>query len=116
MSKEDLIPFNQLTEQEQKRLASLGGKASVKARQEKKLLKEELLILLATDNNLKKISVAVIKKAIEGDIQAFKELRDTIGEKPTNDVDLSDKRDMSAVVELITSIEELKNEDNKEVS
>ncbi len=43
---ENLIPMNQLTEDEQRKLASAGGKASVKARREKKLFRELIEQLL----------------------------------------------------------------------
>lgn len=43
MAKEDLIPFNKLSEAEHKEIASRGGKASVKARRAKKQCKKCLL-------------------------------------------------------------------------
>lgn len=46
MAQQDLIPFNQLTEDKQKELASKGGKASGKVRKEKATLKKAMEWLL----------------------------------------------------------------------
>jgi len=109
MAQEDLIPFNELTEEEQKKLASKGGKASVKARREKKKMKEQLDLLLslpnrddATKKKLKKMGVdidnidnqmamilSMYQKAIGGDVQAATFIRDTIGEKAVEKVDVA---------------------------
>ena len=81
---ENLIPMNERTEEEQREIARKGGIASGEARRRKKTLKEELIALLETNNNNEKISVALLQKALNGDIQAFTTIRDTIGEKPTD--------------------------------
>lgn len=87
MAKEDLKPFNTLTEEEQKELARKGGIASGEARRRKRLLKDELIALLETNDNQEKMSIALIEKAISGDVQAFNTIRDTIGEKPVDRVE-----------------------------
>lgn len=51
MAKEDLIPFNKLTEEEQKKLAKAGGIKSVQVRRNKKKLKELANMLLDNDVN-----------------------------------------------------------------
>jgi len=69
-----------------------GGIASVASRRAKKTFKEALVLLL--DAKLKgqeitgreAISVALFEKAMSGDVKAFQELRDTIGEKPKDSV------------------------------
>lgn len=91
MAREDLIPFNQLTEEEQKKLAVKGGKASGKARAERKAFKEELKLLLEIINedgesNNTKVSIALMERALKGDTKAFEVIRDTIGEKPKDEV------------------------------
>jgi hypothetical protein len=50
---QNLIPFDQLTEEEQRRISSLGGKASVEARKEKKLISSMMAELLAEEHNIK---------------------------------------------------------------
>nr|DAJ74772.1 MAG TPA: hypothetical protein [Caudoviricetes sp.] len=61
-----------------------GGQASARKRKEKKALKEELLLLLSKGQTQTKISLALIDKALKGDVKAFEVIRDTIGEKPTD--------------------------------
>ena len=87
MNESNLRPFNELTEEEQRKIARKGGIASGEARRRKKTLKEELIALLETNDNNNKISVAILNKALNGDIQAFTTIRDTIGEKPVDKVE-----------------------------
>lgn len=79
---ENLIPLNKRTKNEQREIAKMGGIKSGEKRRERKLLKDELLFLLETNNNQEKISIALIEKAKSGDVRAFEMIRDTIGEKP----------------------------------
>lgn len=79
---DNLIPFNKLTEEEQRKIASMGGKASVEARRRRKTLKEELLLLLEENDNQKNITVALLNEAAKGNTKAFEIIRDSIGEKP----------------------------------
>ena len=108
MAQEDLIPFNELTVEEQKKIASKGGKASVKARREKKKIKEQMELLLSLPNkdaktkkklkamgidignidNQMAMVLSMYQKAISGDVQAAIFVRDTLGEKPDNKVNL----------------------------
>ena len=46
---ENLIPLNQLTMVEQRKIQSAGGKKSAKVRQEKRLMKDMLQILLSME-------------------------------------------------------------------
>lgn len=87
MNESNLIPQNQRTKEEQREIARKGGIASGKARKERKTLKEELLLLLSEGDTQKKVSLAVLQKALDGDIQAFNTIRDTIGEKPVDKVE-----------------------------
>lgn len=87
MNDENLIPFNQLTQSEQRKIASAGGKASGEARRRRKTLKEELLLILEDEQIQQSVAAALIKEAIEGNASksvrgAFETIRDTIGEKP----------------------------------
>lgn len=81
MNESNLIPLNERTKEEQREIARKGGIASGEARRRKKTLKEELIDLLESNDNNNRISVALLKKALDGDIQAFTTIRDTIGEK-----------------------------------
>lgn len=90
LNEENLIPFNQMTEEQQREIARKGGIASAEARKRRKTLKEELIALLEMNDNNNKISLAILQKALNGDIQAFTTIRDTIGEKPKEEIEVSD--------------------------
>ena len=66
-----------------------GGIASGKARRERKALKEELLLLLSEGDTQKKVSLALIQEAMDGNTKAFEIIRDTIGEKPKEKIEHS---------------------------
>ena len=84
---ENLRPFNELTEEEQRELARKGGIASGKARAARKTLKEELLLLLANGDTQEKISLALIEKAMNGDTKAFEVICDSIGERAPDKIE-----------------------------
>lgn len=111
MSKEDLIPVNKRTKDEQKKITTAGGIASGKARREKKLIRETIEQILsmpykagdtqaledmqgivdANGANLtvqEIICVQLAKKAMKGDTKAAEYLRDTAGQKPTDVVSI----------------------------
>ena len=76
-----------------KELASKGGKASVEMYRERKKWAESIDIYLKkTDengvSNQDKIVMGMIAKAMEGCVGASEFLRDTVGEKPTDQVSL----------------------------
>lgn len=84
MNEENLISFKDRTKEEQREIARQGGIASGKSRRERKTLREELLLLLEQGNTQKKVSLALIQQALEGNTKAFEVIRDSIGEKPTD--------------------------------
>ena len=129
---ENLIPFNERTEEEQKRIARMGGKASGEARRRKKTMKENLELLLTMSvgkgekadiekgENIKDYAkenvtveqamlIAQIQKALKGDTQAFEMIRDLIGEKPV------DKKEVSASVQHDNPFEGLTTEELKKL-
>ena len=129
---ENLIPFNERTEEEQKRIARMGGKASGEARRRKKTMKENLELLLTMSvgkgekadiekgENIKEYAkenvtveqamlIAQIQKALKGDAQAFEMIRDLIGEKPV------DKKEVSASVQHDNPFEGLTTEELKKL-
>ena len=129
---ENLIPFNERTEEEQKRIARMGGKASGEARRRKKTMKENLELLLTMSvgkgekadiekgENIKEYAkenvtveqamlIAQIQKALKGDTQAFEMIRDLIGEKPV------DKKEVSASVQHDNPFEGLTTEELKKL-
>lgn len=93
---ENLTPQSKRTKSEQRKIASAGGIASGIARREKKTLRETLEVLLAMPHetepektNLHVVAVAWLKEAQKGNIQAITTLRDTIGEKPNDKLEVS---------------------------
>lgn len=81
---ENLKPNSVRTPSERRENAKKAGIKSGEVRRARKTLKEELLLLLESGNTQNKISLALIKKALKGDIKAFEVIRDTIGEKPVD--------------------------------
>lgn len=99
--KENLIPLNERTKEEQREIASKGGKASGKARLRKRTMREAVnLIMNAPATPLQKdlllqygiderdctlmtvMMVKMVLMATEGDIKAAEFVRDTLGENP----------------------------------
>lgn len=89
MNESNLISLADRTTEEQRKIARMGGVASGESRRQRKTLKEELLLLLEEGDTQKKISLAMIKKALQGDTKAFEVIRDSIGEKPKDKVEHS---------------------------
>ena len=110
MAREDLKPV-QSTEEAKER-GRKGGIASGKARREKKMMRETLDILLAMPlkngknadvesirnfaalkgkniNVQEAILIAQVQKAMKGDTKAAEYVRDTIGQKPVDSVDMN---------------------------
>lgn len=81
-----------LTSEQAREIGRKGGIASGKARAERKKFKEDLIAALEAIKDGKTVQElgieAIISKFIAGDMQAFTIVRDTIGEKPKDEVDL----------------------------
>lgn len=122
-NEENLIPFNERTESEKREIATAGGKASGKARRNKKLLRDCIDYLLerqdetALDADGKPMSGAeqlaynlFIKALTETDTgkaaKAFEVLRDTAGQKPIDKVMISD-----VDANVIAEVERMVNDD-----
>lgn len=110
-NEQNLRPQNTRTKSEQREIARKGGKASAAKRAERKTFREGLLLLLnepmkdkegkLTDKTPQDaIIAALVKRAANGDTRAFEMIRDTIGEKPVQDVKVS-TGDFSALDEAL---------------
>ena len=82
---ENLIPFNERTEEEQREIARQGGIASGKVRQEKATFKKTLEMLLDEKNKKgmtyrELITLGQIKSAIDGKAENFKAILSLLGE------------------------------------
>ena len=83
------------TKSEAREKGKKGGIKSGKVRAQRKTLKDELLALLEVKVENKtiqeKISFSLIQEAFSGNVKAFETIRDTIGEKPQDKVNISGK-------------------------
>lgn len=83
------------TKEEARTRGRQGGIKSGIARAQRKTLRDELLALLETkveDKTIQeKISFSLIQEALSGNVKAFETIRDTIGEKPQDKVNISGK-------------------------
>ena len=91
------------TTEEAREIGRKGGLASAKARAEKKQLKELLELALSQpseivdgEDNYTAITAALVQKAIQGDTKAYEVIRDTLGQKPTE----QQQMDLTAKIEV----------------
>lgn len=83
---ENLVSLADRTKEERQKIGRKGGLKRAENIRKRKSLKDELIALLELNDNNNKISLALLTKALNGDIQAFTTIRDTIGEKPRDEV------------------------------
>ena len=96
---QNLIPQNERPIEERRRIAAMGGKARGEQKKRQKTFREALETLLSkevVDKNgdkydlLTAISAKQVEKASKGDTKAFEVIRDTIGQKPVERVEITD--------------------------
>jgi len=122
-NEENLIPFGERTEKEQREIQVKGGIASGEARRAKKTMKEMLDYLLEKEIENKatgeKVTCreamlsAMVKKAIKGDIRACQFVRDTSGETPVTKTELTGKNGSPLIQKVFVSDNETKEIDKK---
>lgn len=115
---QNLKPRTTLSKEEAKEMGKKGGIASGEARKNKRLMKEQLSMLLSLEvknekikeqlkvlgipeddmNNQMALLVAMLNKATKGDIQAANFIRDTSGQKP---VEIQEVREVPSIVDDI---------------
>ena len=105
MNDENLRKYAEMTESEKAEWHSIGGTASAKKRRQKKTFAETLRAVLASEYPVEdakrklqdmgldgtwmdQLSQAQVDKASRGDTEAFRAVRDTIGENPRQAVDV----------------------------
>lgn len=101
-SLKNLIRFDQMTPEKQKEVARNGGIKSGESKREKKMLREYLETILSMKDDMgedryTKITKALIDKAEDGDTKAFEVVRDTLGQKPKEQVE--QKQEIKVVME-----------------
>lgn len=76
-------------------ICSKGGKATAKVWGEKKTFAEELQIFLSSTDPVtgktirQEVVEGLVAKAIDGSVGAFEAIRDTVGEKPVDELDMN---------------------------
>ena len=99
--KENLVPFSERTEEEQREIAQKGGIASGKARRRKRTMKDAAQLILQLPvsaeqaallqkygvaesdcTNLMLIMAKAVQMAADGDLKAAEFVRDILGENP----------------------------------
>lgn len=94
----NLNVYSEMTPEERHRFHSAGGKASADARRRRKTLRETLLTMLEDPNVQDDICLALIREATKGNNAgsvrgAFETLRDSIGEKPRDSLEIGNLDD-----------------------
>lgn len=121
MNEDNLIPFNERTEEEQRKIASMGGKASGEARKRKSEMKQAIDLLLSLPCNLKDkkgngikevakqlgieeedidnqmaVIISMFNISMSGGknaVSAATFLRDTVGDKPKETIEINKNTD-----------------------
>lgn len=106
----NLIPMNKRTKDEQRKIATKGGIKSGESRRERKTIREQLLLLLEKGDTQSNMCVALVEKALNGDVKSFEVIRDTIGEKPVEKV-ISELNIKQALVEFCDEPNKSENTD-----
>lgn len=115
---QNLKPFNERTEDEQREIARMGGKRSGEVRREKANLKKQLQVFLEMEATKDKngdpltgaelmVKVAVREMA-QGNPKFWELIRDTAGFKPIDKIQVAeiDQNDIDEVEEMVLATEE----------
>ncbi len=95
---QNLIPIQSRSPEEQRAIRSAGGKAAQAKQRRRRSLRDELLALLSDPDVQEKMSLALIREATEGNkagsvARAWELVRDTIGERPRDQLELGNLDD-----------------------
>lgn len=90
-NEQNLIPNNLRSPSEVRENGRKGGIKSAETRRARKTMKETLLMMLAEGDTQNNITLALLDKALKGDTKAYEVIRDTVGEKPTDKIDVGNK-------------------------
>ena len=109
-NEQNLIPLNEQSKSKQREIQSQGGIASGQARREKRDIRRALEMLLEKEykdkagNSLtgtEAISAKLFEQAMKGNIRAFETLRDTVGQKPVDKVEMKTDMNIKASAERL---------------
>lgn len=124
--KDNLIANPERTPKELKNMAKKGGKKSGQVRRQRKQLKDLFLSMLSTpipQDELKEkitsmgldgeeknyntlLGMTTLNEALKGNMRAVELIRDTIGEKPVENVELRDNSKLDKILEQIEGKDE----------
>lgn len=136
---DNLIPANMRSKEEASANGRKGGIKSGEVRRQRKAMRENLELLLSLDVKDKKMKsvmkalgledeeltnqmamqVSMVREALKGNVQAYKEIRDTVGEKPQENVKLDGSINTTNPLEGLSTdeirkaIEMMSNDSNK---
>lgn len=110
----NLIPQNQRTKEEQKRIAKMGGIASGEARREKATMRKMLEMCLEMKNSegqtyRELATLGLIKGAVNGDSRNYKVMLEALGELSSG----AEEKQQQELSKLDAILIEIKNEANK---
>ncbi len=88
-TKKGRTSFADYAPEELKELSRKGGLRSGESRQKRMKLREELEALLSSGDVQERLCAALILKAQGGNVYAFQTLRDTLGEKPRDEIEIA---------------------------
>lgn len=107
---DNLIPASKRSKAEARENGKKGGIASGESRRRRKKLQEELETLLGGGDTQKQICTSLVMQAIRGNVKAFETIRDTLGEQPTNRIEIDERERSEKVAEIEAYVQRKKNE------
>ncbi len=104
-----------LSTEKAREIGKKGGKKSAEVKKQKKLLKDLLQEALETKTESGNLAIditnALIVKAKNGDVKAYEVIRDTLGQKPTENVNVNNSQ-TNKVLNSISKQLQRKNQDD----
>ena len=109
-NEQNLIPFSERSPRELKEISRKGQKASVKARKEKKTMKEMLQACLEMKNKKGQsyqelVTLGLLNGAMKGNANNYRQVLETLGELEAIKVDIQSQQ-LTKVEELLTKLDE----------
>jgi hypothetical protein len=113
-NEQNLKPFGERTEKEQREIQQKGGKASAEARRKKRDLRLALEMLLEKEfkgkggvsrTGTEVITAKLFEQAAKGNVKAFETIRATVGQDPVQKVQVAD-----VTQDVINEVESIVNE------
>ena len=101
-NEQNLIPNSQRSPEELREQCRKGGIKSGQVRAFRKTFREDFIEALSDKKKQNELIEAMLKQAKKGNVKAFEVIRDTIGEKPKDEVNTEIKIPVFNIVEKKT--------------